>query len=94
MLFEQGTHVCSNVPYRYRPLVADWMAEQLRTRFMIGQPVRRREDVRGLRGHGRYVDDLELPGLAHVVFVRSHHARARIVGIRCRPDRARPARAC
>ena len=24
-----GTHVCSNIPYRYRPLVADWMAEQL-----------------------------------------------------------------
>jgi pimeloyl-ACP methyl ester carboxylesterase len=29
VLYEQGTHVCSNVPYRYRPLVADWMAERL-----------------------------------------------------------------
>ena len=29
VLIERGTHVCSNVPYRYRPLVADWMAEQL-----------------------------------------------------------------
>jgi hypothetical protein len=29
VLDEQGSHVCSNVPYRYRPLVADWMAEQL-----------------------------------------------------------------
>ena len=29
VLFEQGSHVCSNIPYRYRPLVADWMAEQL-----------------------------------------------------------------
>ncbi len=29
VLFEQGSHVCSNMPYRYRPLVADWMAEQL-----------------------------------------------------------------
>jgi len=29
VLFENGSHVCSNVPYRYRPLVADWMAEQL-----------------------------------------------------------------
>jgi 2,6-dihydroxypseudooxynicotine hydrolase len=27
--FEHGSHVCSNVPYLYRPLVADWMAEQL-----------------------------------------------------------------
>jgi 2,6-dihydroxypseudooxynicotine hydrolase len=29
VLYERGTHVCSNLPYRYRPLVADWMAEQL-----------------------------------------------------------------
>ena len=29
VLYEEGTHVCSNLPYRYRPLVADWMAEQL-----------------------------------------------------------------
>jgi pimeloyl-ACP methyl ester carboxylesterase len=29
VLFEQGSHVCSNIPYRYRPLVADWMAERL-----------------------------------------------------------------
>ena len=29
VLFEQGSHVCSNIPYRYRPLVADWMAGQL-----------------------------------------------------------------
>jgi pimeloyl-ACP methyl ester carboxylesterase len=29
VLFEEGSHVCSNIPYRYRPLVADWMAEQL-----------------------------------------------------------------
>ncbi|MBV9604392.1 MAG: alpha/beta fold hydrolase [Solirubrobacterales bacterium] len=29
VLFEHGSHVCSNVPYLYRPLVADWMAEQL-----------------------------------------------------------------
>ncbi len=29
VLYEEGTHVCSNIPYRYRPLVADWMADQL-----------------------------------------------------------------
>lgn len=27
--YEDGSHVCSNVPYRYRPLVGDWMAGQL-----------------------------------------------------------------
>ncbi len=49
---------------------------------MIGQPLRRREDVPLVRGAGRYVDDLAPPGLAHVVFVRSYHARASIVGVR------------
>jgi pimeloyl-ACP methyl ester carboxylesterase len=29
VLFEDGNHVCANVPYKARPLVADWMAEQL-----------------------------------------------------------------
>ena len=29
VLFDDGTHVCNNIPYRYRPLVADWMADQL-----------------------------------------------------------------
>jgi 2,6-dihydroxypseudooxynicotine hydrolase len=29
VLYEQGTHVCNNIPYRYRPLVADWMWDQL-----------------------------------------------------------------
>ncbi len=49
---------------------------------MIGRPLRRREDVPLVQGHGRYVDDLGPSGLAHVAFVRSHHARARIVGMR------------
>ena len=29
VLYERGTHVCSNIPYRYRPLVADWLRDQL-----------------------------------------------------------------
>ena len=29
VLFEDGTHVCNNIPYRYRPLVADWMHAKL-----------------------------------------------------------------
>ncbi|MBV9362905.1 MAG: xanthine dehydrogenase family protein molybdopterin-binding subunit [Solirubrobacterales bacterium] len=49
---------------------------------MIGRPLRRREDLPLVQGHGRYVDDLNPSGLAHVAFVRSHHARARIVGVR------------
>ena len=29
LLYEEGTHVCNNMPFRYRPLVADWMSERL-----------------------------------------------------------------
>jgi 2,6-dihydroxypseudooxynicotine hydrolase len=29
VLYEDGTHVCNNIPYRYRPLVADWIRDQL-----------------------------------------------------------------
>jgi len=47
----------------------------------IGQPVRRKEDLRLLTGKGRYGDDLALPGSAHAAFVRSPHAHARIVSI-------------
>lgn len=28
-LFARGNHVCNNIPYSYRPLVADWLAEVL-----------------------------------------------------------------
>ena len=30
VLFEEGSHVCNNIPYKYRPLTADWLAEHLR----------------------------------------------------------------
>src|SRR3954468_10221230 len=44
----------------------------------IGQPVRRREDLRLLTGNGRYSDDVNLPGQAYAVMVRSPHAHALI----------------
>lgn len=28
-IFPEGNHVCDNIPYKVRPLMADWMAEQL-----------------------------------------------------------------
>lgn len=34
-----------------------------------------------MQGRGLYVSDMELPRMAHVVFLRSPHAHARIVGI-------------
>ncbi len=29
VLFENGNHVCNNIPYLYRPLTADWLKEKL-----------------------------------------------------------------
>ncbi len=46
-----------------------------------GQRAPRIEDKRLLTGQGQYVDDVQLPGLAHLCFVRSPLARARITGI-------------
>src|SRR4051794_28563965 len=47
----------------------------------IGRPVKRREDSRLLTGRGRYSDDLNLPGQAYAVMVRSPHAHALIRSI-------------
>jgi carbon-monoxide dehydrogenase large subunit len=49
--------------------------------MMIGQPVRRREDLRLLTGRGRYSDDINVPAQAYAVMVRSPHAHALIRGI-------------
>jgi 2,6-dihydroxypseudooxynicotine hydrolase len=29
VLYEDGTHVCNNIPFKYRPLVADWIRARL-----------------------------------------------------------------
>ncbi len=47
----------------------------------IGEEVLRKEDSAFVQGQGRYVDDLQLPGMLHAVFVRSPHAHARIASI-------------
>ncbi len=49
--------------------------------FGIGQAVARFEDPRLLRGEGRFVHDVSLPGQLHAVLLRSPHAHARIVSI-------------
>ncbi len=48
---------------------------------ILGNPVRRTEDPRILRGEAGYFDDLEVEGLLHVAFVRSTMAHARIESI-------------
>ncbi len=47
----------------------------------IGRPLPRKEDYRFLTGTGRYLDDIEIPGALHAVFIRSPHAHARILSI-------------
>ena len=50
-------------------------------KFGIGQAITRREDQRLLTGQGQYVDDVVVPGEVFLAFVRSPHARARIVAV-------------
>jgi aerobic carbon-monoxide dehydrogenase large subunit len=44
----------------------------------IGAAVRRKEDFRFITGKGQYTDDVSRPGQAHIYFVRSPHAHAKI----------------
>ena len=50
-------------------------------KFAVGQPVTRTEDPILLRGQGRYTDDLNLPGQAYTVMVRSRIAHGVIKSI-------------
>jgi aerobic carbon-monoxide dehydrogenase large subunit len=59
---------------------------EARTRRFVGQSIGRREDRRLLRGCGRFIADITIPGMLHVGFVRSPLAHARIRAIRT--DRA------
>ena len=54
------------------------LSELDRPNSYIGKTVPRPNLERLMQGRGLYVSDLELPRMAHVVFVRSPHAHARI----------------
>ncbi|WP_353941507.1 xanthine dehydrogenase family protein molybdopterin-binding subunit [Streptomyces sp. HUAS MG91] len=56
----------------------------------IGRPVPRVEDDRLLRGNGRYVDDIDLPGAAEAAVLRSPHAHARIDSVDVKAAREAP----
>ncbi|MCA3277671.1 MAG: xanthine dehydrogenase family protein molybdopterin-binding subunit [Roseomonas sp.] len=59
-------------------------------KFGIGQPVRRKEDVRLLTGRGTYTDDLDRAEQAHAVVLRSPHAHARILSMDISEAKAAP----
>ena len=47
------------------------MSKIAQPKFGIGQPVSRKEDPRLITGRGRYTDDVDFPGQAYAVFLRS-----------------------
>jgi CO/xanthine dehydrogenase Mo-binding subunit len=57
---------------------------------IIGTRMKRKEDPRFLTGHGRFVDDIALPNMAHAAALRSPHAHARIRAIDKREAEALP----
>ena len=61
---------------------------------MLGAQVRRVEDPRVLLGKTQYVDDLILPDMLAVAFVRSPYAHAKIANIDIQAALAKPGVAC
>ena len=59
-------------------------------KFGLAQPVRRVEDPRLLKGAGSYTDDIQLPGTAHGVVLRSPHAAAALRSTDTAAARAMP----
>lgn len=59
------------------------------TRY-FGQPIKRNEDPRLLTGQATFTDDVHLPGMLHVAFVRSQVAHGRIRSIDTAAAQAMP----
>ena len=58
--------------------------------YGIGQPVRREEDPRHLKGGGRFINDNNLAGQLHAYMVRSTHAHAALAPLDIRAAQAAP----
>src|SRR5262249_11740229 len=56
----------------------------------VGRPLRRSEDAKLVTGRGQYVEDITPPALAHLVFLRSPHAPARVTALRIEAARKAP----
>jgi aerobic carbon-monoxide dehydrogenase large subunit len=57
---------------------------------LVGARIQRREDPRLITGHGRYVDDISLPGTLHMAVMRSPYAHASINSIATEPAASMP----
>ncbi|MGH7367954.1 MAG: xanthine dehydrogenase family protein molybdopterin-binding subunit [Candidatus Rokuibacteriota bacterium] len=58
--------------------------------MLVGASPKRKEDGRFVAGHGRYLDDVRVPGLLHLALVRSPHAHARVARVDARAARELP----
>jgi aerobic carbon-monoxide dehydrogenase large subunit len=59
-------------------------------RFGIGQPVRRTDDPRLIRGQGRFTDDINLPGQVYAAIIRSRYPHGMVRDIDVGPALAQP----
>jgi aerobic carbon-monoxide dehydrogenase large subunit len=59
-------------------------------RRYMGNSVPRKEDPTLLTGHSNFTDDIRLPGMLHMAFLRSPHAHARITSIDASAAREQP----
>ncbi len=64
------------------------------TSSYVGQSIRRKEDARLVRGKGKFVDDIKLLGMLHLVFVRSPYAHATITSVDVAEAEALPGVVC
>jgi aerobic carbon-monoxide dehydrogenase large subunit len=60
------------------------------TKKVIGQRIKRNEDPRLLTGRALFVDDVQMPDMLHVAFLRSDYAHARLRSIDASAARERP----
>ena len=57
----------------------------------IGKPRARKEDARLVTGQTNWTDNIQLPGMVHIAFVRSPMAHARITRVDVSAARSAPA---
>ena len=85
-----GAVVGEHVLDRSRPRHRDVNEQGRVVMGIIGTRVVRTEDPALLTGHGTFIDNLPIAGAAHVVYVRSQMAHARITGIDADDARSAP----
>src|SRR5258708_17309828 len=86
----QGTQARTIASTNPDTLNPDALSVLDRPNSYIGKVVPRPNLERLMQGRGLYVSDMELPRMAHVVFLRSPHAHANIIGIDAAEARRMP----